>query len=184
MPTGAKLLLVLVLVLAVSLLPATWFGAAVASATLLLGYLLSQLGLRPLGRQLWALRWILLITVVTQLVFLGVESAVATSARIAAAVCLAGLLTLSTQVTALLDTLERGMRPFDRLGWDSARAALLLAIAFNTIPVLLGLAQQVREAQLARGGRLSLRAYAVPLLIVSLKHADDLGDALSARGVR
>jgi biotin transport system permease protein len=45
-------------------------------------------------------------------------------------------------------------------------------------------ARDVREAQLARGVRRDVRAFAVPYLVMALKHADELGDALAARGVR
>ena len=45
------------------------------------------------------------------------------------------------------------------------------------------LAEEVRDAQRARGLTASPRAYAVPLIIRSLRHADELGEALVARGV-
>jgi biotin transport system permease protein len=50
--------------------------------------------------------------------------------------------------------------------------------------VLARLAHEVRQAQHARGGRPSLRYFATPFLVIALKHADALGDALTARGVR
>ncbi|CAN5403575.1 hypothetical protein BH09ACT7_BH09ACT7_04630 [soil metagenome] len=33
------------------------------------------------------------------------------------------------------------------------------------------------------GARAGVRSFIIPLLVVSLKHADDLGDAMTARGV-
>ena len=48
----------------------------------------------------------------------------------------------------------------------------------------LSLAGDVRDAQRARGGRGGIRTSVVPFLVLALKHADDLGDALTARGVR
>jgi biotin transport system permease protein len=62
--------------------------------------------------------------------------------------------------------------------------ALTLTVTLTTIPVLAAVAQQVREAQRARGARAGLRSFAIPFLVMSLKHADELGDALTARGVR
>ncbi|WP_025156535.1 CbiQ family ECF transporter T component [Leifsonia aquatica] len=184
MPAGPKALVLLALVLAVSLLPSVWWTAAAASAVCVVAYLVAGLGLPELGRQVVAVRWVVVMTIVGQLIFLGVEPAVANTARVTAAVVLASLLVLTTRVTALLDAIERGLAPLARLRLDPQRAALLLTVTLSTLPVLARLAHDVREAQRARGGRASLRLFAVPFLVVALKHADQLGDALTARGVR
>lgn len=189
MPAGPKLLLVLAAVLAVSMLPSQWWGAAVAGGAVVVAYAVAGLhdgllGMRELARQVVALRWLVVVTLAAQLLFLGPEPAVANTARVTAAVLLAGLLVLTTRVTELLDAVERGLRPFERLGLDSERAAVLLTVTLTTVPVVAHLAGDVREAQRARGGRPGLRFFAVPFLILSLKHADQLGEALAARGVR
>lgn len=189
MPAGPKLLLILVAVLAVSLLPSHWWGAVAAGAAVVFAYAVAGLhdgllGMRELARQVVALRWLIVVTLGAQLLFLGPEPAVANTARVTAAVLLAGLLVLTTRVTELLDAVERGLRPLERLGLDSERAAVLLTVTLTTVPVVARLAGDVREAQRARGGRPGLRFFAVPFLILSLKHADQLGEALAARGVR
>ncbi|QNE37009.1 energy-coupling factor transporter transmembrane component T family protein [Leifsonia shinshuensis] len=189
MPAGPKLLLVVVAVLAVSLLPSTWIAAAVAATLPVLAYALAglgdgMLGMRELGRQVYAVRWVIVITLAGQLLFLGPEAAVANTARVTSAVVLAALLVLTTRVADLLDAIERGLRPLAALRIDPARAALLLTVTLSTLPVLARLARDVRDAQRARGARAGVRAFAVPFLVVAFKHADELGDALTARGVR
>lgn len=184
MPAGPKTLLLLALVLAVSLLPSLWWTAAAAAAVCVVAYLVSGLGIAELGRQVVAVRWVVIVTLAGQLIFLGTEAAVANTARVTGAVVLAALLVLTTRVTALLDAIERGMGPLARIRIDPQRVALLLTVTLSTLPVLARLAHDVREAQRARGGRASLRLFAVPFLVVALKHADQLGDALTARGVR
>ena len=189
MPAGPKLLLVLLVVLAVSLLPSQWFSAGVAAAVAILAYAVAGLGpglagMRELGRQVHGVRWVVLVTVASQLVFMGPEPAVANAARVSAAIVLAALLSLTTRVTALLDAIERGLRALARLGLDPQRIALLLTVTIGTIPVLGRRAAEVRDAQRARGARNSPLTFVVPFLIVALKHADELGDALTARGVR
>lgn len=189
MPAGPKLLLVLAAVLAVSLLPSTWVAAAVAATLPVVAYALAGLGdgafgMRELGRQVLAVRWVIVITLAGQLLFLGPEPAVANTARVASAVVLAALLVLTTRVADLLDAVERGLRPLAALRIDPARTALLLTVTLSTVPVLAGLARDVRDAQRARGARAGLRAFAVPFLVMAFKHADELGDALTARGVR
>jgi biotin transport system permease protein len=189
MPAGRKTLLVLTLVLGVSLLPSAWWAAGVAASVAVLAYALAglrdgMLGMRELGRQVAGLRWVVALTALSQLIFLGPEPAVANSARIAAAVVLAALLVLTTPITALLDAVEQGLSPLQRVRVDPQRIALVLTVTLTTIPVLARLAGQVRDAQRARGSPGSLRAFAVPFLVLASKHAFELGDALTARGVR
>jgi biotin transport system permease protein len=183
-PAGPKAFGILLVVLAISLLPTSWWTAGIAAGVTVLAYLTSGLGLGELGRQLLLIRWIITITLAGQLLFLDVESAVSNTSRIVAAILLAALLVLSTRVAELLDAFERALQPLGRLGVDPSRIALMLAVAINTVPVLARLATTVREAQRARGAGSNLVTFVVPFLVVSLKHADELGDALTARGVR
>jgi biotin transport system permease protein len=188
-PAGPKLLVLLAIVLGVSLLPSSWWAAATAAIVSVVAYACAgfgdgMLGMRELARQVFAVRWVVVITTAGQLLFLGPESAVANTARVTAAIVLAALLVLTTRVTALLDTVERGLQPLARVGLDPQRVALLLTVTLTTVPAMARLAREVRDAQRARGGRAHLRLFVVPFLIVALKHADELGDALTARGVR
>lgn len=181
---GRKTALLLLIVLGVCLLPATWWAVAVMAGVCLACYALPGAGLRELGRQLVAIRWIVGLTLVGQLVFLGPQSAAANTTRVAVACALAALLALTTRATELLETIERAMEPLARLRIDPGRVALTLAVTLSTLPVLANLARDVREAQRARGGGRSLRHFAMPFLVMALKHADELGEALAARGVR
>lgn len=184
MSAGPKMLLLAVVAVGLAALPTAAWVAAVCAGAVLLAYVVSGIGVRELGRQVWGLRWILAITVIGQLVFLGPEPALANTARVAAALLVAALLPLTTRVDDMLDALERGLGPLRRVGMDAERAALLLAVTITTIPVLARLAAEVREAQRARGARPSLRAGIIPFVVLSLRHADQLGEALAARGVR
>lgn len=183
-PAGPKAAVLLVLVVAVTLLPSTLAAASVAALVTTASYLIGGLGWRVLGRQVVSVRWVIVITLGAQLVFLTPEVAVANSTRVLAAILIAGLLVLTTRVADLLDAVERGLRPFERIGVDAERVALVLAVSITTIPVLARLAAGVREAQKARGVRVGVAGFVIPFLVVSLKHADELGEALTARGVR
>ncbi|WP_394215419.1 energy-coupling factor transporter transmembrane component T family protein [Brachybacterium vulturis] len=184
LPAGPKILALMLIVLGICFLPVSWVSALIMAALCLAVYAVPGAGMRVLGRQLVAIRWIILVTAAGQLIFLGPEEALANTTRVTAAVVISGLLALTTPVSELLDALERALAPLARVGIDPQRAALVLAITLNTLPVLASLARDVREAQRARGGRQSLRHFAMPFLVVALKHADSLGDALTARGVR
>jgi biotin transport system permease protein len=183
MPAGAKMLAIAAIAVAVAVLPTTLWAAGVAAGVAVTCFTVSVRGVRELGRQIWALRWVVVVTAAGQVVFLGVEPAVANTARVSAALLIAAILPLTTSAEAMLDALERGLGPLRRIGMDAEHAALLLAVTITTIPVLARLANDVREAQRARGVRPSARIAIVPFLVLSLRHADQLGEALAARGV-
>jgi biotin transport system permease protein len=98
-------------------------------------------------------------------------------------VAAAAVVTLTTQTQDLLDAVVAAVRPFARLGLNPDRVALTLALAVRSVPVVAQLARDVQEARMARGAGRSVRAFAVPLVIRTVRHADRLGEALAARGV-
>jgi biotin transport system permease protein len=100
-----------------------------------------------------------------------------------ALVLLAALVTLTTRTTDLVDALVAACRPLRVVRVDPERIGLMVALGIRCVPVVVGLAEEVREAQRARGLTASPRAFAVPLLVRSLRHADALGEALMARGL-
>lgn len=188
-PAVPKALVLFALSLAVFSLPPVWWSAATATMTIALAYAVAglhdgALGMRELLRQLFAVRWMATVVLVSQVLLLGPEPAVANAARLTAGLLLAALLTLTTPVSALLDATERGLRLLRHVRVDPGRAALLLTITLSTVPVLARTAHEVRVAQRARGAGTSLRTFAIPFLVMSLRHADQVGDALTARGVR
>jgi biotin transport system permease protein len=156
-------------------------GAALV--LVLAGYATAGLPWQAAYRQARPLLWLLLVVAGFHVVVEGVERAVVVAGVILVLVLMAGLLTLTTRTTALVDTLVRGMGPLRRVGVDPERIGLLLALSIRSVPVVVALAEEVRDAQRARGLSASPRAYAVPLVIRSLRHADELGEALVARGM-
>ena len=184
MPAGPQAIALAVVMLALSFLPSTWWAAVLALAMPPLGYAVAGLGPGTLLHQVFALRWLLAITLGVQLIVLAPEAALANTTRVLATILLASLLVLTTRITDLLDAVEKLLAPTARWGLDPARASLLLGITITTVPVLARLGAGVGEAQRARGSRASLSRFVVPFLVVSLKHADELGEALTARGVR
>ncbi|HEY5821513.1 MAG TPA: energy-coupling factor transporter transmembrane protein EcfT [Propionibacteriaceae bacterium] len=181
-PAGAKLLLLLVAGATAILLdrPLT---VGIALLVVLAGYLVAELGWRTPWNQLRPLAWLLGFTIVFHLVVNDWSDAAVVVGRIVVLVLLAALVTLTTRTTDLVDVVVRCARPLRRFGADPERLGLLLALGIRCVPLVVGLAQQVRDAQWARGLTASPRAFAVPLVVRSLRHADALGEALVARGV-
>lgn len=156
-------------------------GAGLAVVAVLTA--VSRVGVRRVLAQAWPLRWVLAVLAAVQLWTADVAAVVSVVGSIVVAVMLAGLLTLTTTTQALLDALVRGLRVLRPVGVDPERAGLVLALTIRAVPVVSGLARDVVEARRARGVERSVRAFAVPLVIRSVRYADHLGEALAARGV-
>jgi biotin transport system permease protein len=182
LPAGVKLagLAVACTTLVLLRTPAALAVAGVVVAAL---YALAQAGMAAAWAQVRPVRWFAVGLFGMQWVFADLQSAAVTVLRIVLAVALAGLVTLTTRTSAMMSALERCLSPVRFAGLDPFRLSLLLSLTIRSVPVVAGLATRVREAQRARGVERSLRAFAVPLVVSSLRHADALGEALSARGL-
>ena len=181
-PAAAKLTGLIGLAVLTQLLDQWWQRCLLLVVVLLL-YPLARIGLGFALRQLLSLWWVLAAIAVAQVVFAGWPLAVSVVAMIALLVLAAGLVTLTTTTTALSDVVVRALGPFRRFGVAPERVGLLMALSIRAVPVVLGLAEQIRDAQRARGLPLRPRTFAVPLLVRALRHAQQLGDALIARGL-
>ena len=182
MPAGPKVLVFMAITLTISLTAGLLWSLLLAVLLVCVGYLLSGLGVRQLARQVVAARYLVAVMLITQLIFLPPLVAVANTGRVLAVVVLAALVSLTTRVPALIDATERALGPLRRFGVNPASVGLLLALTITTIPVIAAFATTIRDAQRARGVPVRLVTFTVPLLIMSLKHSDDLADALAARG--
>lgn len=95
----------------------------------------------------------------------------------------ATLVGLTTPTAEIVRALTRALGPLRRFGVDPDRAGLLLALGIRAVPQVVDLARTVRDAQRARGLTADPRAFAVPLIVRSLRQADLTADALRARGI-
>ena len=109
---------------------------------------------------------------------LGVETVL----RILVLLLLAVLVTLTTKLSDMIDVIERVALPLRHIGVNPSKVGMMLSMAIRFIPLMMREATAILEAQRARGLDRSAIALLVPLLIKTLKMADDLADALEARG--
>ncbi len=179
---GAKLLILLATGVALTVWRSPW-QVGLAFALVLSAYAVARLPIRTLVRQLVGLAWIALPLLAFQWIFASWQTGVGVVGSFVSMVLLAGLVTLTTRTTAMVDVVVRMSGWLRRFGVDPERVGLMLALGIRSVHVVIGLAEEVREAQHARGLRASPRAFAVPLIVRSLRHADRLGEALTARGV-
>jgi len=121
----------------------------------------------------------------------GMMQAFQLMARLVFLVLGTSLLTLTTSPIALTDGLERVLSPLKVIRFPAHELAMMMTIALRFIPTLMGEADRIMKAQMARGadfesGNLLKRARAmvpllVPLFVSAFRRADELGLAMEAR---
>ncbi|WP_194861606.1 energy-coupling factor transporter transmembrane protein EcfT [Dietzia sp. SYD-A1] len=183
LPAGVKILLVCALILAVSLsvrqawhvLPALGFAAAL--------YAVGRIRPGAAWDQVRPVLPMLIAILVLQWIVADLDTAIRVSGALLVAVAVAGLVALTTRVSDMLDAVTRAARPLRHVGISPDRMALVLVLTIRAIPLLARQLRQVTEARRARGLGMSIRALVVPTVLGALTTADQLGDALAARGV-
>lgn len=182
LPAGAKLTALAVAGAGSVLIDTPAQTAAFVAAALAL-YPAGRVPVRVLVDMVRPLMWVLVPLAVFQVLFIGWARTVVLVGVILALVLVANLVTLTTRTTDLIDVVVSLCRPLRIVGVDPLRVGLVLNLAIRCVPLMADLAAEVRDAQRARGLELSARAFVVPLLVRALHRADDLGDALAARGL-
>ncbi|AWN48009.1 energy-coupling factor transporter transmembrane protein EcfT [Methylobacterium terrae] len=179
-PPGAKILALVgagTLLFALPRLDLALAGLGLAG----LLYRIAAIPPRLAWAQLRSLAWILAVLVLVQFALDGWLAGLLVAARLAALVLLAGLVTLTTRSSDLIEALQRGLSWLRPLGVNPAKAGLAIALTLRFIPVLAAVTAEVREAQRARGLERSLVALTVPVVVRMLKMSDDIAAAIDAR---
>lgn len=155
-------------------------GAACLAAVLLLAA--TGVGLATVWRHVRGMVLILAVLAVFTTYFNGYAAALEMVLRVVALVTLALAVTMSTRTADLIEVCEQVLRPFEKLGWiDAGRVALALGLTLRFVPEIWRNYQEIREAQAARGLGSHPLAVVVPLLVRTLKRAEEVADAIDAR---
>lgn len=136
---------------------------------------------RPLVRQTRPILVMAAMIAAFQWWFFGAQRAVESMLDLISLAILALVISGTTPINAMIDALVRWCRPIP--GVDADRVALLLALAIRAIPASLEIANQTRDAALARGLGRHPRAFLSPFVIRVVANAQTTGDALAARGL-
>lgn len=152
----------------------------------LLGVLLlvQQSGARL--QQVWlhlkTLSWLVIILVLYTAFAQTPLVALEVGLRIYALLLGALLVSMTTSIAQMMEVLIWLLRPFHYLGWvNSERVALVFGLTLRLIPELTVQWQDIREAQAARGLKANPFTMGVPMLLRTLRRAQDIADALDAR---
>ncbi|MBX2831993.1 MAG: energy-coupling factor transporter transmembrane protein EcfT [Rhodospirillales bacterium] len=177
---GIKILAMMALGTGVFLIP-DWPVVAVVLATVIALYPISGFGRHIIWAQIKPMIWLLLIFFAVQLWLNDWQAGLLVVLRIAAIVLFASLVTLSTKTSDMLASLDRAMVPLKPIGVNPEKVSLAISMVLRFIPVIATVASEIRDAQRARGLDKSILAMIVPLIIRTLKMADDVADAIDAR---
>jgi biotin transport system permease protein len=182
LPAGAKLLGLMV----VSIVVVVVNGPLSAVAFLVVAAgLLAWSGAR-LGLTLRAMRWLLVTAAVLGAWTVwqnGWPRAVEVVGDLVALILLATTVTVTTPVDEVMDAVARGLQPLRRIGVDPEAVALAFSLMLRAIPSTIQLAEESRDAAVARGLERSARARLIPFVVRVVARARDTGDALHARGI-
>ncbi|MDA9412884.1 MULTISPECIES: energy-coupling factor transporter transmembrane component T family protein [unclassified Bradyrhizobium] len=180
LPAGIKVLLLLVGGTALFLIHDIWIIGAVLSGIVWL-YVLAEIPGRILIAQIRPASWIFLVIFLFQLFTRDAVFAGLVVSRFVALLLLASLVTLSTPASSMIEAVEGSIGGLRRIGINPAKVSLGLSLALRFIPVVAKITAEVREAQRARGLERSVIAVALPVIIRTLKMADDVANAIDAR---
>lgn len=156
-----------------------WLLAALAAVIAL--YAVARVPLIDTARQLRPLALLMAIIFLVHGYFTSWTLGLVVVLRFAVLLSLALLVSFTTRVSEMIDSLERGLRPLTVIGVNPAKVSLALSLSLRFIPLLCEMTREIREAQRARGLERSVVALAVPLLVKTLRMAGDISDAIDAR---
>lgn len=147
-------------------------------ASLGLGWRASVLRLRPI------LLTIIIVAVFT-LVLNSPGQALIVLLRLTALALFAASVTATTSTGDFIDEITLAARPLERTGLVKATdIGLSIGLVIRFVPEILTRYQAIRDAHHARGLKPRPLTLAVPLIILTLRNADEIAAAIDARGIR
>lgn len=157
-----------------------WLPLAIAAALVLVAYLVADLRLRHAVAALRPVFWVLVIIFAVHVVMNDVGHAALVVARFILMILAASVVTLTTRTSEFVEGI-RALLKYAPSWIPKDRIALAIALTIRFIPSIRKTLAQVRMAQKARGLERSLTATLVPLVVNTLKSADQIAAALEAR---
>lgn len=102
--------------------------------------------------------------------------------RLSSLVIIAACVTVTTKSEDFMALVERVLLPLSVFPFIKPKTvSMTLSLTLRFIPEIFKLGMEIKEAQAARGLRANPIALIVPLVVLTLKRADDIADAIDAR---
>lgn len=155
---------------------------AFVAAALIAAWIDSDMDARALGRLIRPVLWILVPVALFQTFFAGGEAAIRVILVMIDLVIAAGLVSVTTRMTDLLDSLTSLLQPLAWIAISPAVVAFAVSFVIRLVPAIAQIARELDEARRARGASRNPFAMAGPLLIRVIGMGNAMGEALDARG--
>jgi biotin transport system permease protein len=180
LPVGLKLLGCLIGSIALAVIHNPW---ALAASFLLITGLYTVARLPPTAAliTLRPLLPLLSIIFIAQVTLSGWTLAATATLRIASLVLLAGLVTLTSPLSAMIDAVTRAAHPLGRFGISPPKLGLAIALTMRFIPALAKDWRDVEDARAARGAVRPSFLGVGSLILRILCMTNALGDAIASR---
>ncbi len=157
-----------------------WPSVLVGGALVAAGFALAGLRLRHAVASIRPAFWILAAIFAVQLVLTDLLFAGFVVGRFAVMILGAALVTLTTKTSEFVDGIHAALKHAP--GWvPKEQIALAISLCLRFIPLVRTMLVEVRQAQQARGLDRNVLALLVPLVVRTLKTADEVSQALYAR---
>ena len=102
--------------------------------------------------------------------------------RLTSLVIIAACVTVTTKIEDFMEFVENLLLPLSFIPFIKPKTvSMTLSLTLRFIPEIFKLGMDIKEAQAARGLKSSPIALIVPLIVLTLKRADDISDAIDAR---
>ena len=157
-----------------------WGPVAVAGIAVICGFATAGLGPRHAFMSLRPAFWILGVLFIVQAYLTDPIFAGFIVARFAVLILAATLVTLTTRTSAFVDGILSILK-YAPARVPKERIALAIALCLRFIPLIRSVLDDVRHAQQARGLERNPTALLVPLVVRTLKTADEVSRAIHAR---
>ena len=208
MDPRSKIMIMLFLMIAI-FIPAGVLGYVIIGIFILLSLYLSKLNikyaLRTMKPMLWMMAFLLVINLLviktgTPLFSItgftiysdAVNQTLYIVVRLMLMIIITTVLTATTKPLDLTLGIEKLLKPFEKIGVPAHIIAMMISIALRFIPTLIEETQRIMNAQASRGVDLengsikekimAILSLIVPLFVSAFDRADQLANAMEARG--
>jgi biotin transport system permease protein len=148
-------------------------------------YLSIRLPLRQAFARLKPILLTIVVVALFSLAFNPWHGAVVTLLRLTALTLFAAGVTATTTIAQFMDEITSLARPLEKTGLVRADdIGLAVGLVIRFVPEILGRYTAIREAHISRGLKVRPATILVPLIILTLKDADNIAAAIDARGIR
>ncbi|SCB32594.1 energy-coupling factor transporter transmembrane component T family protein [Rhizobium hainanense] len=133
--------------------------------------------------------WPILISIAVLAIFAALvgplHAAIVTALRLTALALFAATVTATTSMAAFIDEITALAMPLEKIGLlRAADIGLAIGLVIRFVPEILDRYRAIREAHQARGIKIRLATTLAPLIILTLRDADNIAAAIDARGIR